>query len=266
MDHCFNVKVATDYGVDEAVMLNNLYHWMRKNRANNKHLHDDKYWTYNSQQAFAELFPYWSRYKIQRILAYLEREGLILKAHYNKKNYDRTTWYTLTEKALCYYEQSNVQNCTMDGANSHNGLCKSEQPIPDINTDSKPYNKTPDSGTTNRSKTGAGKTGDGKADCSKEFEEFWKIYPRKVEKKAAFLKFKEKKNKYSVIEIINAARNYAEQCRINETEECYIKHPKTFLGPQDHVGEWKDKKPRKMKPSDNGQKYTGPQPVTRRLN
>lgn len=136
--------------------------------------------------------------------------------------------------------------------------------------------------------TGDGKTGDGKSvttnnrsvpkndqtnkidsgttEYSKEFESFWEAYPRKVEKKAAYLKFKEKKNKYSVIEIINAARNYAEQCRINETEECYIKHPKTFLGPQDHVGEWKDKKPRKMKPSDNGQKYTGPQPVTRRLN
>ncbi len=137
MDHSFNVQVAKHYGVNEAIMLNNLYFWVEKNRANKKNFHDGRYWTYNSQEAFTELFPYWSRHKIQRILSSLEQSGLILKGNYNKNNYDRTTWYSLTDQALNIYQQPIVQNCTMDRGDSHNGSCETAQPIPDSKPNSK---------------------------------------------------------------------------------------------------------------------------------
>ena len=65
----------------------------------------------------------------------MKKNGLIVKGNYNKDAYDRTTWYSLTDKALNMLEIHIVQKSTIDCAKVNNGLCKSQQPIPDINTD-----------------------------------------------------------------------------------------------------------------------------------
>jgi hypothetical protein len=39
--------------------LQHLYFWIQKNAANQKHLHDGYYWTYNSAQVFTVIFPFW---------------------------------------------------------------------------------------------------------------------------------------------------------------------------------------------------------------
>jgi uncharacterized phage protein (TIGR02220 family) len=135
MNHNFNIGIATKYGLECAVVLENFYFWTIKNKANNKNFYDGLYWTYNSQQALSELFPYFNRSKIQRIIKKLQGDGLVVKGNYNKVAYDRTTWYALTEKALKLLENPIVHICTMDCSEVNNGLFKSEQPIPDINTD-----------------------------------------------------------------------------------------------------------------------------------
>jgi hypothetical protein len=96
--HSFSIFDARKYGVEEAILLHNLKFWIAKNKANEKHFHDGRTWTYNSQRAFAELFPYMSVSKIQRALAKLEKQGAILKGNYNKMRYDRTAWYALTDE------------------------------------------------------------------------------------------------------------------------------------------------------------------------
>ncbi|MHB8172131.1 MAG: hypothetical protein ACYDG6_11420 [Thermincolia bacterium] len=77
-----------------------------------------------------------------------------------------------------------------------------------------------------------------------EFEKFWSLYPRKVEKKSAF------KNWYSRIgqdikpdEMILAAKNYATNCLDNKTESRFIKHPATFIGPSEPFKDWINKLP-----------------------
>ena len=135
MNHSFNVQVAIEYSIEAGVLLDNFNFWITKNRANNKHYHDGKYWTYNSQQALSVLFPYWKRQKIQRILAQMEKDGLIEKGNYNKAKYDKTTWYTLTEKSCKLLGIAIAQNSTMESQDLGNGLPKDEQPIPYINTD-----------------------------------------------------------------------------------------------------------------------------------
>lgn len=65
---------------------------------------------------------------------------------------------------------------------------------------------------------------------SKGFEEFWQAYPRHVDKGNAYKKYMARLNDgYSDLELISAAANYAEQCRQDNTEPKFIKHPKTFL-------------------------------------
>ena len=58
MIHSFDIDDAVKYGMTEAVILHNLRFWIEKNKANGKHFHDGRYWTYNSVKAFEELFPY----------------------------------------------------------------------------------------------------------------------------------------------------------------------------------------------------------------
>ena len=62
------------------------------------------------------------------------------------------------------------------------------------------------------------------------FEEFWKVYPRKVDKGNAYKKYQARLNDgYSEAELLTAATNYANQCKRERTEARFIKHPKTFL-------------------------------------
>lgn len=65
-----------------------------------------------------------------------------------------------------------------------------------------------------------------------EFEKFWSLYPRKVEKRAAFKAWRARlREGISPETLICAAGYYAEYCMANRLEERYIKHPATFLGP-----------------------------------
>ena len=142
MNHSFNVEVATKYGIDEAILLENLMFWVSKNRANEKHYYDGEHWTYNSQRAFTEIFPYWSRQKVQRILSNLKKHDLILTGNYNEHAYDRTQWYTLTDRAWEILNPSFAQERTEYCSKPSNEPSGSEQPIPDINTDINTDSKT----------------------------------------------------------------------------------------------------------------------------
>lgn len=64
-----------------------------------------------------------------------------------------------------------------------------------------------------------------------EFEEFWKIYPRKVDKGQAYKTYKARiKDGFSPDDLKAAAESYRRQCEREHTEQKYIKHAKTFLG------------------------------------
>ncbi|WP_062519468.1 hypothetical protein [Paenibacillus jilunlii] len=63
-----------------------------------------------------------------------------------------------------------------------------------------------------------------------EFDEFWNVYPRKLGKVEAFKTWtKVIKNGETPELIIKCATNYATDCENKQTEQQYIKHPKTFL-------------------------------------
>jgi len=70
-----------------------------------------------------------------------------------------------------------------------------------------------------------------------EFEIFWKIYPRKIEKKDAYYTWKTLTKKQKEEAIIGAG-HYAVHCEEKQKEEEYIKHPKTFLNKKKE--RWKD--------------------------
>ena len=98
--HFFNTDVAVKYGVNCAILLENIRYWVDKNKANEQNLHDGKYWTYNSKSAFSILFPYMSYKQIRTALDTLRDEGLVETGTFSDNPYDRTLWYTVTEKGM----------------------------------------------------------------------------------------------------------------------------------------------------------------------
>lgn len=123
MNHQFSVELACKFGVNEAIFIENLRFWIAKNKANRKHFHHGRYWTYNSALAYAELFPYFSRNQIERIIAKLRGLGVLLVSNFNENQYDRTNWYSIKEEML--------------SSESRNGNSEIEESLidTDINTD-----------------------------------------------------------------------------------------------------------------------------------
>ena len=203
MIHSFDTEVAKEVGILEAVLLNNIYYWIIKNKANGKHFHDGKYWTYNSIKAFKEMFPYATERKIRTALGHLVEKEILVTGNYNQSTYDRTLWYALTEQGISFLqkcqmhfaEMSNGDNendksilteCQMDLPEMSNRNGENVEPIPNNNTYNKPNEKTdrkqynvqnedfaqnvPDKNSKNQLR---------KQEANELFERVWKMYPNK---------------------------------------------------------------------------------------
>lgn len=134
--HMFDPQIAKEYGVNAAIIFQNLAYWIEHNRANETNFYDGRYWTYNSVRAFTELFPYLTDKQIRGALKKLEEGGMILVGNYNKSAYDRTRWYALAEKGLSIYTKGQMNFADRENENDQEG-----EPIPDINTDVTTTNK-----------------------------------------------------------------------------------------------------------------------------
>lgn len=65
---------------------------------------------------------------------------------------------------------------------------------------------------------------------SDSFEEFWKNYPRKDNKGGAYKKYKARINSgFTPDELLEACKNYAEECKAENRDKKYIKMGQTFL-------------------------------------
>lgn len=169
MQHSFDVSVATELGIPEAILLNNLWFWIKRNEANEQGFHDGRYWTYNTVKAFLTLFPYLTEKQIRTALNHLKKQGMILTGNYNENKYDRTLWYTLTDKGISLLSHKtseapkipNFPNGKMEVPEKENGSSQKgtsnfpngKMEVPEkenlhytdintnINTDIKPYGK-----------------------------------------------------------------------------------------------------------------------------
>lgn len=138
MTHSFKVALAKEYGIEEAILIHNFYHWIKENKANDRNCFDGRYWTFNSQKAYAELFSYLSEGKIKRTINSLIEKGILMKGNHNVNQYDRTNWYAFTDRGLAI-----VQKCYIDELKMTNGRVENSQPIPNNKPNNKPYTFTP---------------------------------------------------------------------------------------------------------------------------
>lgn len=132
MEYSFDIDYAKQYGVNAAILLKNFQFWIMKNKANERHEHDGRTWTYNSVRAFAELYEFLSEKQIRHAIDLLIKSGVIMTGNFNEKKYDRTTWYAFCDESLYLKGQMDLP-CRADG------FAPEGEPIPD----NKPVIKPP---------------------------------------------------------------------------------------------------------------------------
>jgi hypothetical protein len=137
MLHCFDPVVAEQFGVDEAILIQNMRFWIHHNQTNGTHFYEGRYWTYNSHKAFAEQFPYWSFKQVRRIIDKLKQVGAIMVGTFNQVSWDRTQWYTLRDDLLIPMREDDAKKGNMHLPKWANGSAEKGKwsYITDVNTD-----------------------------------------------------------------------------------------------------------------------------------
>lgn len=87
--------LATQIGLNEAIVLQQVHYWIEVNKAKKTNYYDGYYWTYNSMKEWSKSFPFFAEKTLKRIFINLEEMGIFKTGNYNKMRMDRTKWYTI---------------------------------------------------------------------------------------------------------------------------------------------------------------------------
>lgn len=199
--------LANRIGLNEAIILQQIHYWIKRSDK----LYDGKKWTYNTYEDWVKQFPFWSISTVRRALSSLEKQELIITGNYNKMKADKTKWYTVNYEKYEGLNSPSVQNEQSNCSKWTASSVQNEQ----SNTLDLPKN-SPDK-------------------YSELFDEFWKVYPRKTDRKAAVSKFKTAIKEHSFEQVLSGTKGYVEDIKKNNTDKRYIKHAKTFLNQQSYL-------------------------------
>lgn len=209
--HSFDPAIASQVGLNAAVIYQNLVWWCEKNAANERNIHEGRAWTYNSKKAFSSLFSYLTERQIRSALDKLEETGLVLVGCFNKDPRDRTKWYSVNDKTV-----------TLHLSEMSNGTDVDVQPLPDSKPDNK-HTPIPPEGDLFLDDPSS-KQEDPTID--ELFNRFWKAYPKKVGKPAARKAFEKAIKRAPAEIIIKRAESYAAWLNAPAEKGEFKPHPK----------------------------------------
>ncbi|MHA3883009.1 conserved phage C-terminal domain-containing protein [Staphylococcus epidermidis] len=194
-------KLAEKIGLNEAIILQQIHYWLK----DSKHKYDNKNWIYNSYPNWVKQFPFWSERTIRRTFGSLEKKNLVYVGNYNKAGFDRTKWYSIN--------YSNLEKLVATSS-GQNGLMQKDTvalPIPETSSE-----------TTRNSATDV---------TQGQFNQWWNLYDKKLDKKKAFSLFKSALKKHKFETIMNGTQVYLKTI----TNKQYQKYPKTFLSQESYL-------------------------------
>lgn len=125
------------------IFIANLATWLRfnidKDKFEQRNIYEGRCWSYSTIKDFQNYFSFWSIQNIRTIIKNCEKLGLIIISDFNKHKYDKTMWYTLTDKALEYYPilkdkintRSHEDLINTDLLKLTNGFAKTNNAIPE---------------------------------------------------------------------------------------------------------------------------------------
>jgi len=202
--HSFLLEDAKEYGTSAAVILYHL-RYLQQSKADKDHpTHEDKHWVNYTYEALSVTFPYLSVDQLKRIMKKLTDSGTVVKEHLHKQRFNRELyWHVVTgEIALSDNAESLVQQSA----------------------------ESPDVLHTSNIKLNIAKL---------HFEEFWKAYPKKADKKGAmakFLKLNPEKQELAVADVKIRSRKDADWLK---SDGQFVPNPTTYLTRERWDDEWR---------------------------
>jgi hypothetical protein len=140
LHHSFDVDLATQYSIEEAIIIHHFQHWIRVNQKLKRNWIEERTWTYQTREEIAAHFPYLDSDKIRRLCESLVKKKVLISKCHHKNKFDRTLWYAFENesKFLNIEIDSNKsyerQICQMGLTNLPNGIDESAKCILDTDT------------------------------------------------------------------------------------------------------------------------------------
>lgn len=97
--HCYFVEVACMYDMRTSALLYHFDFWYQKVKREDIQFFYGEYWVRMKLDSIERYFPYLTRDQIRYTLKGMIENDLLKKGMFNPNRYDRTNWYTLTEKS-----------------------------------------------------------------------------------------------------------------------------------------------------------------------
>lgn len=88
-----SLEMIKHYSADGAIFINHFLMWINGRARHGKNFHEGRTWYYITLQELHSIFYCYSKRQIERILANLVKQDVLIKGNFNKTGYDRTAWY-----------------------------------------------------------------------------------------------------------------------------------------------------------------------------
>ena len=115
-------KLATEIGLNEAIVLQQMHYWLKKSN----HNYDGRRWIYNSFPEWQKHFAFWSVMTIKRAVYSLEKQNLLYVGNYNKAKFDKTKWYSINYEKLEGMKRPSCQNDTTSVSKRNDGVYQND--------------------------------------------------------------------------------------------------------------------------------------------
>lgn len=234
----YSRRVAVKVGLAASVIYAHICYWIRKNKANEKHFYNGKYWTYNSMKAFASYFPELTEKQVRTALEKLIQANLIESANFNKTGYDRTLWYSLKEEN---------EDCQIDMPKNELPFAQKGTPIPYINQIDKQSVKKENIKKKESLELPLGemetnaKTQEkpqAKSELDEQAAKIYELYPRKAARPDAIKAIKKALKVEGYTDLYAKTQKYATAVKESQKELSYIPYPATWFNREEYNDDW----------------------------
>jgi len=147
-----NPELAKEIGLNESLLFLQLEFWLRQS---GKLQEDGQHWIYESVTDIQEVFSFWSRATVNRVIHSLIEKDLLQVGNFNQHRYDRTRWFTLCRKGIeqlksvrigdWWVSQNETGSAQDETRSTQNETCKTQDgtTIPDLSPDLSPDQEEP---------------------------------------------------------------------------------------------------------------------------
>lgn len=142
--HSFDIALASQYGLECAILIHHFQHWIRINRGAKRNIKENRCWTYQTRKEIKLHFPYWTFEQVRYLCERLVKMGVLITGNFNKNKIDKTLWYAFVDEKAFHVDADFSKNLYERENSPSKGKIplregKIPTPIPDtINTYTKP--------------------------------------------------------------------------------------------------------------------------------